>query len=65
MTPPKPRRLWIVHAELPAPLTIEAWSVEARALGFSDMEAARLCWWRWLTSIDPERIERWKERPSE
>lgn len=52
------RPLWLVHAELPAAITVEAWTVEALALGFSPKEAMRLCWWRWLASLDPERIER-------
>ncbi len=52
------RPLWLVHAALPAASTIEAWTVEALALGFSDREAMRLCWWRWMASLDPERIER-------
>lgn len=54
------RPLWLVHAELPAPITIEAWATEARALGFSEMEAGYLCYWRWLASLDPERIARWE-----
>lgn len=54
------RPLWLIHAELPLPITIEAWTIEAKALGFSDREAAELCFWRWLASIDPERSARWE-----
>ena len=56
------RPFWLVHAELPAAITVEAWTCEALALGFSAKEAMRLCWWRWMASLDPERIERREAR---
>jgi hypothetical protein len=62
MATPDARPLWLIHAALPLPITIEAWTCEAKALGFTDMQAAGLCYWRWVASLDPERIER-RERP--
>ena len=53
------RPFWLVHAELPPPLIIEAWSVEAREMGFTEMQAGSLCYWRWIAHIDPARVERW------
>lgn len=54
------RPLWLVQAELPTPLTIELWSAEAQGKGFTEMQAAMLCYWKWLVHIDPARVERWE-----
>lgn len=55
------RPLWLVRAELPPPLVLEAWTLEARAMGFTEDEVGYLCFWRWLAHIDPARVERWEQ----
>ena len=54
------RPLWLVTAPLPATIVIDLWISEARGLGFTDIEAGHLAFWRWLAHIDPARVTRWE-----
>ena len=52
------RPLWLVHAPMPHADLIELWAGEAKGLGFTELQAGHLCFWRWVARLDPERIER-------